>query len=435
MDLQTSEAKKWLEERYSRHNDGKYFAHQPVYGYDSDQSEPNAVLRLSRTYHIFRILECLKFDSFLDVGGGEGYISGLVRNLFDANVVSTDLSSEACQRAREIFGIHSASSDASRLPFKDKSFDLVLCSEVIEHLYRPVIAISEVVRVAKKYVVITTSEFCPTGEFERSQRMCGLDSAYPHAERNWYTHQDFKTLVGDGIRFHSQMDNLGGRSVDYFSRRRLTTEQVKNALEYLTLLGVQDPNHDGVIVIAPQGPAPEMDGLEANYQQNKRKQEILYNLLNLYPARQNPGIEPEPVDPQLISKLFCLRCGGDCEQTGSQLVCKNCQAAYSIVNGVPIMLEEDSVEPFAARREEDAVQVLSKGDARRARQVYALMTKLHGERPICIAPWRKKLAVQMLRAIWFVKRPDPFGKKIKHELGKLKIGRTDEFADINKAIG
>ena len=48
-------------------------------------------------------------------------------------------------------------SDASVLPFRDESFDFVLCSEVIEHLRRPDLSISEIARVLRPngYAVIT----------------------------------------------------------------------------------------------------------------------------------------------------------------------------------------------------------------------------------------------------------------------------------------
>ena len=45
--------------------------------------------------------------------------------------------------------------DATHLPFKDNSFDVVLCSEVLEHLDSPLKAIKELARASKKVIVLT----------------------------------------------------------------------------------------------------------------------------------------------------------------------------------------------------------------------------------------------------------------------------------------
>jgi len=41
------------------------------------------------------------------------------------------------------------------LPYKDNAFDLVLCTEVLEHLDDPQKGLKELVRVSKKYLVIS----------------------------------------------------------------------------------------------------------------------------------------------------------------------------------------------------------------------------------------------------------------------------------------
>ena len=44
--------------------------------------------------------------------------------------------------------------DATELPFKDKSYDFVINSHVIEHIWRPQDALKEWIRVAKKYIFL-----------------------------------------------------------------------------------------------------------------------------------------------------------------------------------------------------------------------------------------------------------------------------------------
>jgi SAM-dependent methyltransferase len=45
--------------------------------------------------------------------------------------------------------------DVRNLPFKDNSIDVILCSEVLEHIHNYRRSLAEVFRVAKKYLVIS----------------------------------------------------------------------------------------------------------------------------------------------------------------------------------------------------------------------------------------------------------------------------------------
>lgn len=156
MDKYTYETKIWLDKRFRECDEnGVYFAHQPIYGFRKGHSEPGLIDRYIRTYHIMKALSHLKFDSLLDVGAAEGYKAYVAKELFDVKVKCCDLSEEACKRAHEIFGLESTSADIHDLPFKNNEFDVVLCSETLEHVADLQRAIDELLRVASKAVVIT----------------------------------------------------------------------------------------------------------------------------------------------------------------------------------------------------------------------------------------------------------------------------------------
>src|SRR5690349_2353540 len=115
MNHHTIAAKAWLDRRYSRKAGGDYLAHQPIYGIATGSAEPNAVLRFARSYHLIERLHSLDFDSVLDVGGGEGYLAALIRDLFGVKVAHcSDLSAEACRRAGEIFDVQGVGADANK---------------------------------------------------------------------------------------------------------------------------------------------------------------------------------------------------------------------------------------------------------------------------------------------------------------------------------
>lgn len=93
----------------------------------------------------------------LEVGCGEG------RNLiFIANkglkVVGIDINDEYLKKAKSSVTV--AQADARKLPFKDSSFDCVLCSEVLEHLEDPESCVNECRRILKEGGIAVFA--CPT---------------------------------------------------------------------------------------------------------------------------------------------------------------------------------------------------------------------------------------------------------------------------------
>lgn len=92
-------------------------------------------------------------SSVLDVGCGDGRITNCLLSHQYKCVVGLDQSSKALQyvKAEKILG------SVDKLPFSDRSFDVVLCCELLEHLPSEVYpsAVEEIERVAKKYIAIT----------------------------------------------------------------------------------------------------------------------------------------------------------------------------------------------------------------------------------------------------------------------------------------
>lgn len=156
MDNYTKDIKLWLDRRFKdTDQSGVYLAHQPIYGFRNGPTEPNTTSRYIITFQIMKALSHLRFKTFLDVGGAEGYKAALVRSVFDAEVLSCDLSQEACLRAKEIYDIEGEAVDIHSLPFEDNQFDVVLCSETLEHVADLEAATRELLRVCSKAVVIT----------------------------------------------------------------------------------------------------------------------------------------------------------------------------------------------------------------------------------------------------------------------------------------
>lgn len=99
--------------------------------------------------------------SVLDVGSGAGHYLRSLRLRLDPQIDYTgvDATGKYVELARKAFGNADQFivGDIFNLPFEDNSFDIVICNNVIYHLPPPPHkALSELIRVAKKNVVVRT---------------------------------------------------------------------------------------------------------------------------------------------------------------------------------------------------------------------------------------------------------------------------------------
>jgi SAM-dependent methyltransferase len=185
----------WLDNRYRDphgHAPGIYYGHEPIYGIGKLECEPMHARRMVRLYQLLKRVRQAGGRSVLDVGGSEGYFAQLCRELFGMEAMSVDLSAEACRRGAELFAMPGCAVDAAHLPFANDSFDLVVCSEVVEHLASPVEAILEMQRVAREAFLLSTEEWMET-EAERNEELRDRETT-PHGERSFFADVDAKPL-------------------------------------------------------------------------------------------------------------------------------------------------------------------------------------------------------------------------------------------------
>ena len=90
---------------------------------------------------------CKKYGKFLqgrvlDVGCGDAHLKGLVSSEY----IGIDIAG----RPDVVFDL-----EQGKLPFRDNSFDCVVCTDVLEHLEEIHSMFSELARVTRKYVIIS----------------------------------------------------------------------------------------------------------------------------------------------------------------------------------------------------------------------------------------------------------------------------------------
>ena len=126
--------------------------------YDKYASTNPIEMRLMRAFlrRLDGLLPTTGVTRILEVGVGEGHLAGRIGARYPkAFLTGVDLVDDRLGAQWRDAGLPALHASADRLPFPDRSFDLVLAVEVLEHLRDPDAALSEIARVARDRVVLT----------------------------------------------------------------------------------------------------------------------------------------------------------------------------------------------------------------------------------------------------------------------------------------
>jgi ubiquinone/menaquinone biosynthesis C-methylase UbiE len=106
---------------------------------------------------VYKLLKPLKLDSILDVGCGEGItLFNFEKEGIGKKLYGIDYSDDALKIGKKIHPhLNLRKGDIYDIEEKDGSFDLVMATEVLEHLDNPEKALQELIRVSKKYVMLS----------------------------------------------------------------------------------------------------------------------------------------------------------------------------------------------------------------------------------------------------------------------------------------
>ena len=107
-----------------------------------------------RFKHLILPLLPKKIKTIIDVGSGDGYaVNKLREKNFSAHGI--ELSKERIKFAIKKYGNYYRQGNIYSTVFPENEFDVVIASEVIEHLDNPLKAIEELKRISKKYILLT----------------------------------------------------------------------------------------------------------------------------------------------------------------------------------------------------------------------------------------------------------------------------------------
>jgi len=99
----------------------------------------------------------LERPSVLEVGCGEGHLARYLGDGWTSGrIVAFDISAAVIRQAARLGGgPHFFVGSSYALPFPDKSFDMVIMCEVMEHLATPETALAEIARVARRRCLVS----------------------------------------------------------------------------------------------------------------------------------------------------------------------------------------------------------------------------------------------------------------------------------------
>ena len=130
-------------------------------------------------------------NDILDLGGGEGaYSEELNRKGFKC--INVDSNKKYLSKSRTS-GVESCAMDATSLGFKDKSFDIVLLFEVLEHIPDCHKVLEEAKRAARKHILISVPN-CG-GYLTLKNRRLTYDHFLATDHVNFFNKEDLENLL------------------------------------------------------------------------------------------------------------------------------------------------------------------------------------------------------------------------------------------------
>lgn len=140
------------------------------------------------TNTLVKLIKPLVVDSILDVGAGEGFtLAQLAKEDIGKRREGIEYEEEAIQLGKRVNpNVAIKKGNIYELPYKDNSFDLVICTEVLEHLDDPKKGMEELVRVSKQYLLLTVPNepFFTIQRFLRGKNLLKL-GAHPEHLQLW----------------------------------------------------------------------------------------------------------------------------------------------------------------------------------------------------------------------------------------------------------
>jgi ubiquinone/menaquinone biosynthesis C-methylase UbiE len=146
---------------------------------------------------LFLCIDNLKIKKVLDAGCGEGFVlSEFKKRKIGDYLEGIDFSEEALNTGKKLFPYLSLKKgDIYNMPYENNTFDIVICTEVMEHLKEPEKVMDEVVRVSKKYCLfsVPNEPLFMISNLLRGKNISMLGNDIDHVQH--WSSRDFESMI------------------------------------------------------------------------------------------------------------------------------------------------------------------------------------------------------------------------------------------------
>jgi SAM-dependent methyltransferase len=306
-----------------------------------------------RKLRIFRWLDRLDFANFIDIGSGFQDYPNLVRERYGVPGYYSDF----VHSLNFPYGAgkldHAVTLNINRLPFADGAFDVVLCSEVLEHLVRPVEAIAELRRITRKCLIMTSLEALSPSRWQRFLARMRVDVRVPHVERNFFLLGELDAIFGPDWKHENLIQDLtlpvsqfaaeADQEAVYGNIR--DNEAFAAALCKAVSIDTHSAGTMGILIAKPVNgsrfrPPAESDLPLAGWvvKQTAATHLAGYRLTeSFHRGEAEAPARDRPLAAALLALVRCPDCRGPLTAAGTSLRCAPCDAAFASEFGVPIL--------------------------------------------------------------------------------------------------
>ena len=103
------------------------------------------------------LMNTIDFESVFEVGCGNGYVTDFIKRQHPrADIQAMDINEEKLSVAKaRLKDVNFSVGTIYDISHQDNSFDLVISTEVLEHLCEPLDALEELLRISKRYIIVS----------------------------------------------------------------------------------------------------------------------------------------------------------------------------------------------------------------------------------------------------------------------------------------
>ncbi|MDQ6694913.1 MAG: methyltransferase domain-containing protein [Chloroflexota bacterium] len=224
--------------------------------------------------------------------------------------------------------------DGHNLPFKDKAFDYVIASHIIEHMDDPIRFCAELQRVSKRGFIASPTELAEHMFY-------------------WTFHKWYVNKIGNRLILHPKVDvpNIFGDLFDYLYEYNPWFARFHRSLPDMFWMEYE---WDGSIQIEVRDRSPlNLDDPHALKRMVVARESLITSLKRtgitladeflpksakqlITRTRRQKRAPARPVN--LESILACPHCAGDVQMLRDAVKCQSCGRVYPIEHGFPMML-------------------------------------------------------------------------------------------------